>query len=119
VLRKCLVVSFFAWLSVTGAAQAHAHLVSSVPADVAKAPPSTLRLTFSEGVEPRLSGVTVTGPANTTVPTGTPSLAKDDDKVLIVPIAQAPGAGTYTVTWHALSKDGHVTHGSYVFKVSP
>lgn len=118
-LWKAFVLSLVAWLGVAGAAQAHAHLVSSVPADVAKAPPSTLQLTFSEGVEPKLSGVTVTGPANTTLPTGTPSLAKDDDKVLIVPIAQEPGAGTYTVNWHVLSKDGHVTHGSYTFKVTP
>jgi methionine-rich copper-binding protein CopC len=118
-LRKAFVLSLLTWLSVTNAAQAHAHLLSSVPADVASAPPSALRLNFSEGVEPKLSGVTVTGPANTTLPTGTPSLAKDDDKVLIVPIAQAPGAGTYTVNWHALSKDGHTTHGSYMFKVTP
>jgi hypothetical protein len=107
------------WTGIAGAAQAHAHLISSDPADVVKAPPSILRLTFSESVEPALSGVTVTGPANTTLPTGMPSLAKDDDKVLIVPVAQEPGAGQYTVNWHALSKNGHTTHGSYVFTVAP
>jgi copper resistance protein C len=116
-LRKTLFLSLLVWLGAANAALAHAHLLSSEPANVTKAPPSTLRLTFSEGVEPKFSGVTVTGPANITLPSGTPSLAKDDDKVLIVPIAQAPGAGTYTVNWHALSKDGHVTQGSYVFKV--
>lgn len=93
--------------------------MSSDPANGTKAPPRALRLTFSEGVEPALSGVTVNGPANTTLPTGKPVLAKGDDKVLIVPIAQEPGAGTYTVNWHAFATDGHTTHGSYVFTVTP
>jgi copper resistance protein C len=118
-LRKTALLFLLAWLSAANAALAHAHLLSSDPANVTKVPPSTLRLTFSEGVEPVLSGVTVTGPANTTLPTGTPSLAKGDDKVLIVPVAQEPGAGTYTVNWHAFAKDGHTTHGSYVFTVKP
>jgi copper resistance protein C len=74
-LRNTLLIAL-AWTVIAGAAQAHAHLVSSDPADVVKAPPSTLRLTFSEGVEPALSGVTVAAPANTTLPTGRPSLAK-------------------------------------------
>jgi methionine-rich copper-binding protein CopC len=118
-LRKTASLFLLAWLGAANAALAHAHLLSSDPANATKAPPSVLRLTFSEGVEPTLSGVTVTGPANTTLPTGTPSLAKGDDKVLIVPIAQEPGAGTYTVNWHAFAKDGHTTHGSYVFTVTP
>ena len=59
-LRKPFVLSLLTWLGVANAAQAHAHLLSSVPADVASAPPSALRLNFSEGVEPKLSGVTVT-----------------------------------------------------------
>jgi methionine-rich copper-binding protein CopC len=117
--RKIALLPFLAWIGTANAALAHAHLVSSDPANLTKAPPSALRLTFSEGIEPALSGVTVTGPANMTLPTGTPSLAKGDDKVLIVPVAQQPGAGTYTVNWHAFAKDGHTTHGSYVFTVAP
>jgi hypothetical protein len=118
-LPKTVSLSLLASLGAANAALAHAHLLSSDPANLTKAPPSALRLTFSEGVEPALSGVTVTGPANTPLPTGTPSLANGDDKVLIVPVAQEPGAGTYTVNWHAFAKDGHTTHGSYVFTVAP
>jgi copper resistance protein C len=36
-----------------------------------------------------------------------------------VPLNGVLGAGKYTVKWHALSRDGHATRGSYEFTVLP
>ena len=51
------------------------------------------------------------------IPTGVASLAAGDDTTLVVPVMQQLASGTYTVDWHALSKDGHKTHGTYTFTV--
>lgn len=103
-------------LGLAGPAFAHAHLKSAVPAQDATVPaPSTLRLGFSEGLELRFTGIKLTGPGGA-VPTGDATL-DPDGMTLIVPVTGALPAGTYTVDWHALSKDGHTTRGSYAFTV--
>ncbi|SME90738.1 hypothetical protein SAMN06265365_101340 [Tistlia consotensis] len=104
-----------------GTAFAHAHLLSSVPADrsVVAASPSELTLTFSEGLEIALSGVTLTTAGKQVLPTGKPQLAKDSDKVMVVPVESPLAAGRYRVEWHALSRDGHSSHGAYAFTVRP
>jgi len=35
----------------------------------------------------------------------------------MVPVTGTLADGSYTVDWHALSGDGHKTHGSYTFTV--
>ncbi|MFG1425666.1 copper homeostasis periplasmic binding protein CopC [Roseixanthobacter glucoisosaccharinicivorans] len=104
-----------------GAALAHAHLTTQTPAanDAVAASPSTLSLGFSEGLEIGLSGVTLKEASGQPIPTGKPVLAPGDDKQMSVPLNAPLAAGRYTVEWHALSKDGHTTHGSYSFTVSP
>jgi methionine-rich copper-binding protein CopC len=52
-------------------------------------------------------------------PTGAAVLAPNDDKKISVRLNGALSVGKYTVEWHALSKDGHATHGSYQFTVVP
>jgi copper resistance protein C len=98
---------------------AHAHLLQETPADkaVVSTAPSVLILRFSEGVELAFTGVVVIGPDRKTVPLGKASLAPNNDKILSVPLPGALGAGAYTVDWHALSTDGHKTHGAYGFTV--
>ncbi len=101
-------------------AQAHAHLVKATPAvggSVASA--SEIRLDFSEGVEPRFSGVTLTAAGGATVPLGQPKVEASDQRVLIVPIAQALAPSAYTVHWHAVSVDTHHTQGDFQFTVKP
>lgn len=51
---------------------AHAHLQQQIPTAGAQlsASPQTLTLSFSEGIEPAFSGVTVTGPQQHAVATG-------------------------------------------------
>ncbi len=108
-------------VGLTGQALAHAHLeLATPPANgTVSASPSELELQFSEGVDLAFTGVQVKGPGETTVATGEATLRAGDDTTLVVPLSGTLAAGTYTVAWHALSTDGHKTHGSYTFTVKP
>jgi methionine-rich copper-binding protein CopC len=98
---------------------AHAHLAAAMPADgsVVTSPPTALSLSFTEGLELKLSGATLKGPDGAPVATGPTSLGAVDDKVMSIAILDPLGAGAYTVDWHAFSDDGHTTHGTYHFTV--
>lgn len=99
-------------------ALAHAHLKAETPAakaDLVTAP-KALVLRFTEDVALAFTGIKVTGPHKAAVKLGAGSLSSGDT-VLTVPVAQTLAAGKYTVAWHALSKDGHKTHGTYSFIV--
>jgi len=105
----------------TTEALAHAHLVKETPgadATVAEAPTS-ISLEFNEAVEPKFSGVVVTGADKVTVKTGQSELKAGQQKVLVVPITDALKPGKFTVEWHALSSDGHKVKGSFVFTIKP
>ena len=98
---------------------AHAQLEKATPAvggTVASA--NEIRLEFSEGVEPRFTGVTLTGPGGA-IPLGAAKTEPSNQAVLIVPIAKALAAGAYTVHWHAVSVDTHHTQGTFEFTVKP
>jgi methionine-rich copper-binding protein CopC len=116
---KLAIAAALVAVSPIGQALAHAHLTSEVPAANASVSPSPTQLTlkFSEELELKLSGVTITGPDKKEVALGTASLDPKDGATLIVPISASLAAGKYTVAWHALSKDGHKTNGSYAFTV--
>ncbi|MEJ0097845.1 MAG: copper homeostasis periplasmic binding protein CopC [Bauldia sp.] len=107
-------------LGLTGAAWAHAHLTSAVPATggTVSVAPTELDLTFSEGVNLKFTGVKVTGPGNAEVHVGD-AMLMDGDTTLMVPISGTLVAGAYSVAWHALSTDGHKTTGTYTFTVKP
>jgi methionine-rich copper-binding protein CopC len=97
---------------------AHAPLEKPTPAvrgTVASA--SEIRLEFSEGVEPKFSGVTLTAAGGATVPLGAAKVATGHQEVLIVPIAKSLSSGVYTVHWHAVSLDTHHTQGTFEFTV--
>ena len=87
---------------VTPSVWAHAHLTHQYPAANAQvtAAPQAITLNFSEGVE--------TLPAKRN---------EQDQKQLIVPLADSLKPGTYTVDWHVVSVDGHKTKGHYTFSV--
>ena len=105
----------------TSPAFAHAHLKAAVPAagSTVAASPAELDLTFSEGLNLKFTGLKVTGPSKTSVPTGEAKLGAKDDTSLIVPLNGTLEPGTYKVDWHALSSDGHKTSGSYSFTLKP
>lgn len=107
-------------LAVADPAFAHAHLKTSIPADKSTiaSGPTTLTLSFTEGLNLKFSGIRVTGPAKAVVKIGDAALT-DHDLSLSVPVVGTLKPGTYTVDWHALSTDGHKTTGSYSFTVNP
>ena len=117
-IAVCLGAAVLAGLP--GQAFAHAHLKSATPApgDAIAAAPSELDLTFSEDLNLKFSGVTVTGPGDAAVATGAATLT-NGNATLSVPLQARLGAGSYTVRWHALSADGHKTHGRYSFTIKP
>ncbi len=98
---------------------AHAQLEKSTPpvgGTVASA--SEIRLEFSEGVEPKFTKVTLTGPGGA-VPLGAATTAAGNQSVLIAPITKPLPAGEYTVRWQAVSVDTHHTQGTFEFTVKP
>lgn len=109
----------FAGLLTAAGALAHAHLQQQIPAAGAQlaASPQTLTLSFSEGIEPAFSGVTVTGPQQHAVATGKLTRSADNLAQVTVPVTETLPPGEYTVAWHVVSVDGHKTKGQYTFSV--
>jgi len=104
----------------SSAAFAHAQLQSAnPPVGGTVAAPTEIRLTFSEGVEPKFSGVTLTSDAGEAEPLGPSAVDPKDNKVLVVKIAKPLAPGVYKVTWHAVSVDTHHTQGDFSFTVKP
>ena len=98
---------------------AHAQLEKAIPpvgGTVASA--SEIRLEFSEGVEPKFTKVSVTGPGGA-VPLGAAKTEPSNHAVLIVPISKSLSAGVYKVHWQAVSVDTHHTQGTFEFTVKP
>jgi methionine-rich copper-binding protein CopC len=119
--NRILGITAIVTVAAAGQALAHAHLQSAIPAmnGTVKESPSELDLSFSEGLNVKFTGLTLTGSDKKPVSTGDAKLGAKDDKMLIVPLSAKLSAGTYTVEWHALSTDGHKTNGTYSFTVKP
>lgn len=102
-------------------ADAHAHLISSIPAADASVtvPPLELAFHFTEQVEPAFTGVTLRDTSGVVVPTGATTLDTADPTAIAVPIQSGLADGRYTVGWHAVALDGHKTSGTYDFIVMP
>lgn len=117
-----LAAAFIAFASVTfsGTAYAHARLEAAQPpiGGTVTVAPNEINLIFSEELNQKFTGVKVTGPDNREVQTGDARLM-DGDKTIRVALPAGLAAGIYKVEWHALSRDGHKTHGEYQFVVKP
>jgi copper resistance protein C len=101
------------------AAFAHAELQSAEPAagSAATTSPQQIRLTFSEAVIPRFSGVEVKDQAGKLIATGKAAVDPANRNVLVVPISEELPPGDYKVEWHAVSEDTHREKGTYAFSV--
>lgn len=117
-LWLCIGAALLAWLAPLPVA-AHANLERAEPgigATVATAP-TTVRLNFSEAVEPRFSEVTVFDTAQGRWNAASAHIAPDNPASLVVDVRPLP-EGVYTVVWRVLSAvDGHGTSGSFAFVV--
>lgn len=121
-MQKKITVALLA-LSAAGllvtSADAHATLTSSSPqANVpAAGSPTEIRLSFSERVIAKFSGVEIKDESGKAVATGIAAVDPKDRKQLVVPLTTPLAAGSYTVIWHAVSEDTHRVTGQYSFKV--
>ena len=101
-------------------AYAHPQLQSTEPAAGAlAASPRQIRITFSEAVVPRFSGIELRDQAGNSVATGKPEVDPANKNTLFVPLNEQLAPGNYQVEWHAVSEDTHRVKGSYSFKVTP
>jgi methionine-rich copper-binding protein CopC len=106
--------------SLAGApANAHAALTSSNPlADApAASSPTEIRLSFTERVIAKFSGVEIKDERGKPIATGAAAVDPKDSKQLVVPLTAPLAVGNYTVLWHAVSEDTHRITGQYSFKV--
>jgi copper resistance protein C len=102
------------------AALAHAKLEKTHPAaGGAVSSPSEIRLKFTEGLEPKFSGIALRAKGDAEQPLGAVTADPADNSVLIVKIAKPLPPGVYTVNWRAVSFDTHRTQGSFDFTVKP
>jgi methionine-rich copper-binding protein CopC len=115
------VIASLALAAAATAALAHAQLQKAIPAvgGTVTASPTEIRLKFSEGLEPRFSGIALTNQAGQAVAIGKPAVDPADASTFVAPISQPLKPGTYTVTWHAVSVDTHKTQGSFNFTLAP
>lgn len=103
-----------------GAAAAHAFLDHAAPRVGSRlaAPPTEIRLWFTQALEPTLSAVTVDGPAGFGG-AGPAQPARSDRRVLVAPLRGPVPAGRYIVHWRVVSVDSHMTSGDFGFDVRP
>ena len=112
------ILTAFAFACAATSAFAHAQLEKSTPpVGGTVASPSEIRLEFSEGVEPKFSGVTLTAAGGGAAALGAASVEAGHQNVLIVRVAKPLSPGVYTVHWHAVSVDTHHTQGTFEFTV--
>ena len=103
-------------LSVAAPALAHAELVSSSPADkaVLQAPPTSITLSFSEGLDAAKSSFKLLGGGATI---GIGKAVADGAAVMSLDgLALAPGA--FEIQWTSAATDGHIDRGTLTFTVA-
>ncbi|HEX6746732.1 MAG TPA: copper resistance protein CopC [Longimicrobium sp.] len=100
-------------------AAAHTRLQSSSPHDRETVGDTlrTIRLRFSEAVAPAMSMLELSMYDSVVVSGAMAVGAEGDAKVLEFALPGALDPGTYRVSWHAASADGHVIRGSFRFLV--
>ena len=98
-------------------ASAHVTLVSSTPAANShlEAPPTQIRLEFSEPVEAKIAHVVIVHPDGRTdslTVTGDPHNA-----YVLFAAPKAFGSGAFRLLWHVVSADGHPVGGNFSFHI--
>jgi len=115
-----LAVAFVA-LAAPASAFAHAALLHTSPSAsvTLNKPPTELRMTFSEAVEPRFATVSVTDPNANQETAGRPARSETDPNTLVTPLKPDLPQGWYLVYWRVISADGHPVKGAFTFAVGP
>jgi copper transport protein len=121
-LRTAAVIVFLAArVGVAGGATRvllHATLLRSSPAansHLAK-PPETIRLVFSERIVPALSQITLGQPDGRSVQLGV-ATDPNDARTLVGTVVGKLPSGSYEISWHVVSADGHPVGGTFTFSI--
>ena len=115
-----LLVAFVVALAVPALAWGHATLLGTQPqaSGVLSQPPTEVRLTFSERIEPRFAVISVTDAGGNQTIAGSPARTADDENAIFVPVKDL-SQGWYLVWWRVISADGHPIRGAFTFAVGP
>jgi len=97
----------------------HLRLLRSFPAadTVLASSPDAVRLWLSDAAELPTTKITVRSSAGKPVQLARITRAGTKDAPLVSAFAAPVGAGTYTVAWRTMSRDGHVVKGDFAFRV--
>jgi len=98
----------------------HAFLNEAAPIVGGTVPtsPKEIRLTFTEAIEPRFSGIDLATGDGRAIAAGPAVVDPANQRQLVLPLPPlAPGR--YRVRWHVVSVDTHRTEGEYSFTVKP
>jgi methionine-rich copper-binding protein CopC len=120
---RAFLASVFLAIAITlasGTALAHAFLDHAVPAvgSTVHAAPRSLRLWFTERLEPAFSHVRVFDASGKPVDGEDARVDASDPSILSVTLPPLP-PGSYRVAWRVVSADTHVTEGDFTFDVAP
>lgn len=121
-LRKTIQVTLgmlIAGVISSGVARAHPTLETTDPGQGATvSSPKEIRLTFTEDLIAKFSGLTLKAQNGRLVETANPTVDPHHKRQLIVPISKPLQPGAYDVDWHAVSVDTHRVSGHFSFKVA-
>ena len=114
-MRSITTFMAIAFLLSASPADAHAFLDHASPlvGSTVATPPHEVSLTFTQGLEPAFSSVTVTDASGALVSQGKAQISGTTMRVGL----KALGPGSYKVHWRALSVDTHTTEGTFSFQV--
>ena len=116
-MRACSLIGLAAIASCAAPAAAHAFLQHADPGAGRRLTmaPTRVVLSFSEQLEPTLSGAAITDGSGRSVAAGAVAIR---GKAMVAPVRPLR-PGSYLVTWHVMSIDRHRTEGAYSFTVKP
>ncbi|HKT45316.1 MAG TPA: copper resistance CopC family protein, partial [Gaiellaceae bacterium] len=121
-MKRTLVIAAVAAvaLAAPATAWAHAALLKTVPAASAEVdtPPSMVRLTYDELVEPRFAVVSVTDAAGHQQIDGVIHRNASNPYELDAPLKRS-AEGWYLVFWRVISADGHPVRGVFTYRIGP
>ena len=120
-LRKIVRVTLAVLLTATSGRMAWGHpvLEASDPGQGATvSSPKEVRLTFTENLIARFSGLTIKDQSGRAIGTASPSVDPNDKRQLSVPISTPLPPGAYDVDWHAVGADTHRVTGHFSFRVA-
>ena len=120
-LRKIVRVTLAVLLTATSGRMAWGHpvLEASDPGQGATvSSPKEVRLTFTENLIAKFSGLTIKDQSGRAIGTASPSVDPNDKRQLIVPISTPLPPGAYDVDWHAVGADTHRVTGHFSFRVA-